>query len=325
MYSFYQLVMLGLLATVYAIEPTRVSIEFRDSATVNDTVIHLGDIAVFNADASPEKLESLRNVVVGEAAPAGYCRKVNTDDVFAYVLKKGCAGFSFAKIQKKAITVATACQEKKVGEFKELIETYLNDSVKWQPGDYSVSVRNTEEQWKCLKGPIRVSVTGLLTKYPKGNVNLKLVARQYSKIYSIPVICRVVVVTPVVTAKTAIPRGSLLTSENCAVERKDISNFAGYTFSSLSQLNDLVANRTIGPETILHEKLTAHVPIIGKDEQVYVVVDRGVVRISIIMRAREQGALGDKIWVENELTHKLLKTKIIGKGKVELLEGVKTI
>jgi flagella basal body P-ring formation protein FlgA len=135
----------------------------------------------------------------------------------------------------------------------------------------------------------------------------------------------VTVVTPVVTAKASIPRGSLLTSDNCSVERKDITNFAGLPFSSFSQLKDMIANRTIGPETILHEKLTTRMPVIGKDEQVYVIVDRGTVRISIIMRAREQGALGDKIWVENELTHKLLKTKIIGKGKVELLEGVKTI
>jgi flagella basal body P-ring formation protein FlgA len=95
--------------------------------------------------------------------------------------------------------------------------------------------------------------------------------------------------------------------------------------TSLLQLDEMIANRSLQRETILNNKLMMRVPIIGKDEQVNVVVDRGLVRISIIMRAREQGALGDKIWVENELTHKLLKTKIIGKGKVELLEGVKTI
>ena len=90
-------------------------------------------------------------------------------------------------------------------------------------------------------------------------------------------------------------------------------------------MRDLVSNRTIQPEMIVHDGLASRIPIVGKDEQVYVVVDKGLVRISIIMRAREQGAIGDKIWVENEMTHKLLKTKIIGKGKVELLEGVKTI
>jgi flagella basal body P-ring formation protein FlgA len=320
-----QIVTLGILASANAVALAPVSVMFHDSATVNDTVIRLGDIATVCSAMPNAEFESLRNAVVGEAAPAGYCRKVNTDDVVTFVLNKNYTGFTFAKARKKAITVSTACQEKKVGEFRDLIEKYLGDSVKWLPEDYSVSVRNTDEKWKCLKGPIDVSVSGLLTKYPKGNVNLKLAARQNSKIYSIPVVCCVTVVTPVVTAKTTIPRGTLLTSGNCAVERKDITNFAGYPFSSLSQLNEVIANRTIGPETILQEKLTTHMPIIGKDEQVYVIIDRGVVRVSIIMRAREQGALGDKIWVENELTHKLLKTKIIGKGKVELLEGVKTI
>jgi flagella basal body P-ring formation protein FlgA len=152
-----------------------------------------------------------------------------------------------------------------------------------------------------------------------------LIARQLSRTYSIPVLCKVTVFTPVVTAKAAISRGTALSTENCMLERKDITRFACAPFTSLSQLQDLIANRTIQQETILHEKLTTRQPIIGKDEQVDVVVDKRGVRISIIMRAREQGALGDRIWVENELTHKLLKTKIIGKGKVELLNGEKTI
>ena len=321
----FHIVMLGLFTSIYAVEPVRISVTFSDSAAVNDTVIRLRDIAVVKSEASSEKLAALENAVVGEAAPPGYCRKVNTDEVAAYVFKKGFSGFSFGRIQKKAVTVSTVYREEKVGDFESLIIKYLADSVKWLTGDYTILVRNKDEKWKCLDKPIDVRIAGLSSKYPKGNINLKIVARQCSRAYAVPVACCVNVVTPVIVSKTAISRGALLTPENCILERKDITHFACNPFTDLSQLNDLVSNRTIQPEMIVHEGLTSRIPIIGKDEQVYVVVDKGQVRVSIIMRAREQGAIGDKIWVENEMTHKLLKTKIIGKGKVELLEGVKTI
>ncbi len=317
--------MLLLTISICAAEPIRISITFHDSATVNDTVIRLGDIAAFGSKATLEKIESLKDAVVGEAAPAGYCRKVSCGDVMMYILKKQDAGYSFVANKTKAVMVATTFTEKKVGDFENIIMKYLSDSIMWQQGDYTVSVRNLEEKWKCLDKPIKVEIAGLASKYPKGNVNLKLVARQYSKIFTVPVVCCITVVTPVIVAKTAILKGTVLSCANCSIERKDITHFASSPYTDLSQLNDMVANRTIPAESILNNKLTSRMPIIGKDEQVYVVVDKGQVRVSVIMRAREQGALGDRIWVENELTHKLIKTKIIGKGKVELLEGVKSI
>jgi flagella basal body P-ring formation protein FlgA len=321
------IIVFALAAPAVIADPVAVSVTFRDSATVNDTVIRLGDIAVIHSACSNDRISQLKNVVVGESAPAGYNRKVSTDEVCSYVLKKAASasGFSFDRVQKKAVVVATGFQEKKVNDFKAMIEKYLTDSVRWQPGDFSTAVKNTEDKWKCLNRPVNAEVTGLITKYPKGNVNLRLIVRQFSRTYSIPVQCFVTVVTQVVTLKAPVPRGTLLSSENCMLERKDITRFACDPFTSLDQVRDLVANRSLQAETILHEKLTTRQPIIGRDEQVYVVVDKQVVKVSIIMRARQQGALGDKIWVENEATHKLLKTKIIGKGKVELLEGEKTI
>jgi hypothetical protein len=54
-------------------------------------------------------------------------------------------------------------------------------------------------------------------------------------------------------------------------------------------------------------------------------VNNGPVKVSVIMRAREKGTLGDRIWVQNEMNHKLFKVKIVGKGLVQLMQGVKMI
>jgi flagella basal body P-ring formation protein FlgA len=302
-----------------------VSLKFLDSATVSDTVIRLGDIARLQTALSPEQMDKLNKTVIGEAAPAGFSRRVNSDDVIGYVLKSKFAGFSFKRQPQKIMRVSTVCQEIKIDRYENLIEKYVRDSVKWRAGDYTVQLRNKEEKWKCLPGPVTVQMAGLAEKYPRGNVNLRLIARQGSKTYLIPAVCYVTVVTPVVVAKTNISRGTPLTTENCIIERKDITRFGYEPLTSLEAIQDLLSLRTISKETIIHEKMITRAPVVIKDERVYLVVDRKQIRVSVAMRAREPGAVGDRIWVENEMSHKLIKTKVVGKGKVQLLEGEKAI
>jgi flagella basal body P-ring formation protein FlgA len=302
-----------------------VTVDFIDSAAVNDTVIRLKDIAVILFPGIENQPIALQNTVVGEAAPAGYTRLVSTDEVFDYVLKTRCPNFSFVRTPKKVLRVATIFQEKKVSEYEGFIKKFLGDSIKWPSGDFSISIKNGEEKWKCLKMPFEVGMAGLVAGYPRGNINLKIIARQGTKTYSIPVVCYVTVVTSVVVANNTINRGAQLSAENCQIERKDITRFGYEPITNLSSLKDYLTIRTVPKETIIHEKMVMRAPVIAKDELVYLVVESGVVKVSALMRAREAGAVGDRIWVENEMSHKLIKAIVVGKGKTMLLEGEKMI
>ncbi len=300
------------------------SISFKDSAIVNDTCIRLSDVAIVTSDCSPNETRDFISKIVGESAPAGYCRKVNSDDIISYVLKKDFPNYTVVS-KHKSIKVSTFSVDKKVGDYKEKIIGFLTDSISWNAQDYKVEIRNENEKWKCLNTPVSVQITGLSNRYPKGNLNLKLLAKQNSKIYTIPVTCFITVNASVVVAKRPILRGEAINSDNCSIERRDITRFGYEPFSNNAILKDMIASRTIPKDAILYDKYLTKLPIVAKDDQVFVIVDRGVVKVSIIMRAREQGAMGDRIWVENENTHKLIKTKIIGKGTVELLQGGKVI
>jgi flagella basal body P-ring formation protein FlgA len=44
----------------------------------------------------------------------------------------------------------------------------------------------------------------------------------------------------------------------------------------------------------------------------------GMVRASVAGVARETGCVGDKIWVENQNTHKMIHAEVSGKGKVNI-------
>ncbi len=319
------IVALGLAAAASASNGMHVSLHFADSASVNDTVIRLRDIAYADSMCYGIDVKPILDLIVGESAPAGYCRRVGTDDVVDYLLRQKFPAVRFSKVPRKSVCVSTAAVEKNVGDYESVIREFLRDSIRWGQGDYFVELRNSAEKFKCLNKPFAVFVSGLTSKYPKGLVNLLLTAKQGTKSVSVPVVCNVKVVTNVLVSTKQIDRGTALDSSNCNMQKMDITRFGHESVPSCSELRDMVAMRTVSKGTIIYSKMVVRRPIVSKDEEVYVVVARGRIKVSIAVRARENGALGDKIWVENESTHMLLKTTVIGKDRVTLLDGGKEI
>lgn len=302
-----------------------VTVSYVDSCVVNDTVIRLGDIARVQADCPDSVLEKLIHLPVGESAPAGYSRYVNTNDFVTFSMKARFPNLGAINSPNKRILVKTDFQERSIGEFGDSIEKYLGEKVAWPSGAYTVLIINKTEKWKCLPKPFSIKIDGLLSGYPKGNFNLKLIAEQGSKRYINTISCFNTVVVPVVVSKINIPRGTLLSSENCSIIVKDITHYNYIPYYKLNEIENTKSSRAVQAGTIICDKLVLKTPIIERDDQVQIMVTHGRVRICMSARARESGSVGEKIWVENEMTHKLLKTKVLSHGKVILIDGEGTI
>lgn len=317
----------GVLSAFPGIFPvqSQVRIAFFDSSVVNDTVIRLVDIARIEGTDSGVSLDELKQRPVGEAAPAGYSRFVNSTDAFLYGQKIDRACMIIDKSRCKRILVKTGYQEKRIGDFEDAIVKYLGENICWRRPEYTVSVLNKNDAWKCLRRPFLIKIIGLDSKYPRGNFNVKLIAEQGSKKYVTPVSCFIQVVIPVVVSKTNISRGEILTSENCSIEERDITHFNYRPFNTLSDIKNFKSSRSIQTGTIICDQVVVKIPIIERDDMVQVVVTHGRVRVCMSARARESGSVGEKIWVENEISHKLLKTMVVSHGKVVLLDGEGTI
>lgn len=304
---------------------SQILVSFLDSSVVNDTIIRLGDIARIEGTAPGVTLDELKQTPVGEAAPVGYSRFVNSKDAFLLAGRMNVKVCIVDKSKCKRVLVKTGYQEKSVGDFEDAVRSYLNDKIGWQRAEYSVSILNKDEKWKSLPKPFTIKIDGLSSKYPKGNINLKLIAEQGTKQFINTVSCFLKISVPAVVAKINIPRGTILTDENCSIEEKDITNYNYIPYNKLIEIENTKSSRAIQTGTIICDKLVFKTPIIERDDQVQIVVTHGRVRICMSARARESGSVGEKIWVENEMTHKLLKTKVLSHGKVILIDGEGTI
>jgi flagella basal body P-ring formation protein FlgA len=294
---------------------------FFDSAAVNDTIIRLGDIAAVSGTTEGMPAESLARIPVGEAAPAGYSRFVAVDDVIRYRLHGRSEIFFDKKDRGKRLKVKTDFQEIGLSSYEPAVLDSLRSGIQWKAEDYQLKIINRNEKWKCLKRPFSITLEGLSSKYPKGNFKCRLIVHQGSKRIKVPIACYLSVRTPVLVSSVKIRRGTLLSSENCHIERMDITRFNYMPYIKLDDVEDRVISLSVNPGSIIHEKNTIPIPLIRRDEVVQLVVIKGNIRVCMSVRARESGLLGNDILVENETTHKILKAKIVKDGQVLLKNG----
>ncbi len=294
---------------------------FLDSALVNDTVIRLGDIAVISEETGADSSENLAGIPIGEAAPAGYSRFVNIDDVVRHVLRTVRAVRFIESPSAKRISVKTDFQEVALAAYQNEFSKYLQTEIGWKNGDYQFKIINKDTRLKCFKRPFSISFEGLTSKYPRGNFICKFNVLQGSRKMTLPVSVFMSVTAQVVVASANIRRGAPLSLANCRLDKKDITHFNYMPYTSLTDIENKSISRSIESGSIIHDKNSTAIPMITRDEPVQLTVTKGNIKVCINVRARGTGALGKNILVENEMTHKLIKATIVKPGQVVILQG----
>jgi flagella basal body P-ring formation protein FlgA len=292
-----------------------VRLVFVDSAMVNDTLIRVGDIAAVSG-ADPELAARVRALPAGEAAPAGFSRFVNSEDLVVFRLRPQFKGVEFTAANQKRIKVLSDHQERTVGEYEELIRSYAAERLAWGDGEWVLTVSNPQSSWKSGRGPADVEIAGIDNPFAKGNISLLVIMRQGSRATRVPVQCRIAVKAPVLVASRAIQRGEELTAENSVVQVTDITNFAFNPLRGLPAAGTVTAARSMSPGNILHGKMLRAIPLVARGDQVRIHFIGERVRVSVLGVARDSGGSGDRIWVENLQTGKLIRAAVSGRGSV---------
>jgi flagella basal body P-ring formation protein FlgA len=101
----------------------------------------------------------------------------------------------------------------------------------------------------------------------------------------------------------------------------DITTFGPKPLFNTDSLTGVRAVRTINPGTILHTRLIETIPAIQKGDLVEILVCKGRVRVAVQGIAREPGKIGERIWVENTNSRKLVQAIVKNKGTVTIAQG----
>ncbi len=295
-----------------------VTLRFASSATVNDTCIRLGDVASVAGVSSGEELSQ---TVIGSAAPAGYNRRLRAGRVVSYVLSSRYPSYEFTVTGAEVTDIATAHTTYSLGEFVPRIARYIRQRMSWDSSYVRIEVYDTSRTLRVLNKPCSVTVTGLSTEYPRGNEQVTLLLRQQGNLLRVP--CRVCVYVQkkVLVAAQRIPADTRLEISDVTYEVKDITHFRRKYYENRKDISTLRASRSIAPGEIISDACMEPVPVVEKGRIVQCTVSRPSLAISVKVRARENGRPGDRIWVQNIRSNKLIKAEVINSETVKSLQS----
>jgi flagella basal body P-ring formation protein FlgA len=310
------------IAVTAAVAPTfgrqAVSLRFHDSVTVRDTVIRLGDIADISAESAGLR-ERLMLTIVGESAPAGFLRRVQTADLLMFRLKPMFKDIEFNGNSNMKVKVATHGILRRAGDFDSVVTDYLIRQSGWKSGQVSVAIQNGSKTFYTYEGPLEIGVEGLRSPLPRGLKPLQLMVTQFGRVMRIPLECRISVSAPVVVAVKAIPHQKVIGANDLELRIQDLTDFPGAPYFSLSEAIGKRAVQDIASGGIVTDRVTEIVPVVQKGDQMSIEVVRGDARVSVMAVARENGSEGQMIWVENSMTHRLVRVTVKSAGYGVLL------
>ena len=292
-----------------------VTLHFVDSAMVNDTLIRIRDIAKVEC-LDAVLAEQIRVLSAGEAAPPGFSRFINSDDLVTFRVRPQFKGVNFVIAASKRVKIASDYRERSVAEFEEKIRSYAAGRLQWGEGEWALTIANPQYSWKIGRGPVDVEVGGIDNPYAKGNTNLTLTVRQGSRVSRVPVSCRITVKAPVLVASRSIGRGEELDGDNSRIEVVDITNFAFAPLRRIPNAGTMTTARTISAGNILHDRVLRAIPVVARGDQVRINFIGERIKVSVLGVARDNGGSGDRIWVENLQTGKLIRASVSGRGSV---------
>jgi flagella basal body P-ring formation protein FlgA len=309
--------LLGTIAhSSYAVNT--ITLTITDSSIVNDSLIFISDIAQINTE-NPEIAKKINSTVAGTAAPPGFTRLINIDDMVMYRLKPQFPGLTFTIQGTKRTSVRTSCKIITAKEMQPEIEKYLDTSLSWKTGEWSFEIENGDLQWRGYDKPYTISINGLNSGYAKGTTVLNCNLRQGTKNTVLRAICHLKVTTGICVAKNDVQRGTVLSADHLEIVTKNITSLSPGIYTKIEDLIGSKTIVTINAGTVLQKRMICRVPDIASGDNIQIIFNKGRVRCSVNGTARESGNTGDKIWVQNSETKMLLRVKIVSKGIVEIV------
>lgn len=308
-----------LLFLITSVKAADVQLTFKDSVMVNDTIIRLSDIASIECKTESDYNTRLREFIIGDAAPAGYSRFVGRDDLLIYQLQPSFSSLQITALGAIRTRVKTDFVNKTIADIRADIVEFLKKEIAWPLDNYTLTIINENEGFKIINKPFKTQFSTLSTNKPRGQFNLPMKVIQGSKSIRITVNCNLKVVLPVVIASEAIERGSVITSNKCKLETVDITHLGITPYDALDQVTGKKAVRMIPVGQFINKLYVNEIPAIEKGDPVKIIASNGSVRVSVGAIAREPGKVGEKIWVENAVSHRLVRVLVKSKGIVTSL------
>jgi len=293
----------------------QVTVHFKANAVVTGPKIVLADIAVIQpADSAAETLGQLP---VAAAPAPGKSKEVHVVSVINSLRNRPEAADADWQGSQTIVVERTGLVLTKE-RMQEIIAAYLQENASMLPkaAIRFASIRTPDDMtlppgalsWKVT--PSRPGIVGstsfTIALFIDGNPAGACTVRG-----------RLELIAEVLTAATTLRKGDVVTEDNVALQRQNISHIDNPLFVREDILGKQVA-RTVAPGTILKAEHIVLPPVIREGEMVKISVQKGPMRLSANGLAKNDGRMGETIPVKNISSNKMIHCRVDGPGMVSV-------
>lgn len=303
-----------MLSTCAAADP-KADVMVKPTSETTAAEVLLGNVAtVVSEDATlAQKLES---VVICQSPLPGRTRNLTRDQIIIAMRKYGIADGTANLVCPSQVSVSrTSCKVSGQAIF-ETAQNHILADTPWQGMVTVEPVRLPLEQ-NVPTGSIELRVRDN-TQIRKGRNSIPveiLVDNQLQATAYVSVVVKVF--APVLVATQAISRGEQVTTVNCILQERDITNLPSDVAQELPS-TDVIATVPISQGAVIRRGWICEPPVIRSGDTVTVLVSSKSVRISDKGTAAMDGRVGEQIKVRLMGDVREVRGIVVGQGLVEI-------
>lgn len=289
-----------------------VTLEIPTTITVSGSQLYLSDLGVVRSGQF-DVSNYLRQVELGPVPIPGQQRVLNRDYLNT-IVKQYHFPFTIQLQMDDTVVVKSLATRIEAESIQKAIETLVAEKKTYFLKRW-VELRNIPEKIILSPGEWKIEASFTGNPVEVGPVLFKVVLTKGTE-------SRVLNISGKVRATALVYRACRNVSYQSVINSSDFELVEMELESGKEYLGEIQSGnrvtKLIRQGEILRKDWVQPLPLVSKNQEVKVIVKDEDVAISILATAKSDGWLGDEIMIINPLSHKIFKTRVTGKGIVEL-------
>ena len=306
-----------ILALLWASPGLALDITFLQSSSVSNDTVLLSDIT--NTSEQTPLSRALGSQIVGASPEPGTLTVLDAREIILKIEKSHNSrlkdviwkGSPLITVTRKSVTITSEM-------IQEMIDDYIAENIKRLPdAEITFIPESLPLPFEIQTGPLSWDI---IPSSPEiiGSSRFSVILKVDNKVRkNFSVRGQTKAITSVVTARSRLKYGDIITPEMVEIAERDISSVQSYSRSA-SEVIGSVVKRNIQEGSVIGPDLVELPPVIEKGELVRIVVNHGGLVLTATGIAKSDGHLDETIRVKNTDSNKLIYCRVQAPGLVEV-------
>ena len=295
------------------------TLHIKDKAETQGAQVRLGELATITGITDKQAATFARVPICASPMP-GATREIGADYLVARARSFGVPVDTMKIEGAKQTRVTSRSGNVLTPEFLAFkLENYIYENMPWSRDEVEITCVPMGRPITLPAGHLEVRIEHRPGyQFVGDGVFPTSVFLDNQRVRSMYMKARVEVYHPIVVAADSIRRGSRVSADQLELRTAPLSQTGGDYFLEPDMVVGMIARRDIAPGTTITSDKVEKPILIDRGDEALLIYSAGSIEISMKVRAKTRGRMGEIVAVENPTSRKTLDAIVTGPGKVEL-------